>query len=256
MVSLLVLAAAGCAWEENRQYGWGEGDPFASDTQWMRRADHSATDQMPAQPPAERTGNVTMVVERIAVSQQDQTDLEAAWRYVDEHLGAAGGQLARRNGVRVGVATGGFRGALQTAFNKSRSREVQKTTLTVLSGAAGMIKVGQNTYVEALRYRTPLGRTVLLERTFVGASLVAEPTILPGDRIRVSLHPRFTASDGRVVDLAEMSTEVVVAHGQPMVIGGLDQSSDDVGLALFSWRRERESRKVTLIVTPYIQGAP
>jgi len=256
IVPLLLLAAAGCFSEGRREYGAAGRDPFASDAEWMRRADQSATDQMPAQPPAERTGNVTMVVERIAVSQQDQLDLEAAWRYVDEHLGAAGGQLARRNGVRVGVATGGFQGALQAALNKSRSREIQKTFVTVLSGAAGMIRAGQNTYVEALRYRTPLGQTVLLERTFVGASLVAEPTILPGDRIRVNLHPRFTASDGRVVDLAEMSTEVVVAHGQPMVIGGLDQSSDDVGLALFSWRRERESRKVTLIVTPYIQGAP
>jgi len=224
IVPLLLLAAAGCFSEGRREYGAAGRDPFASDAEWMRRADQSATDQMPAQPPAERTGNVTMVVERIAVSQQDQLDLEAAWRYVDEHLGAAGGQLARRNGVRVGVATGGFQGALQAALNNSRSREIQKTFVTVLSGAAGMIR--------------------------------AEPTILPGDRIRVNLHPRFTASDGRVVDLAEMSTEVVVAHGQPMVIGGLDQSSDDVGLALFSWRRERESRKVTLIVTPYIQGAP
>ena len=34
--------------------------------------------------------------------------------------------------------------------------------MTVLSGAAGMIRGGQNTYVEALRYRTPRGQTVLL----------------------------------------------------------------------------------------------
>lgn len=158
IVPLLLLTAGGCASEKNRGYGAGEGDPFASDAEWMRRADQSATDQMPAQPPAERTGNVTMVVERIAVSQQDQLDLEAAWRYVDEHVVAGGGQLARRNGVRVGVATGGFRGALQTAVNKSRSREVQKTILTVLSGAAGMIRVGQNTYVEVSATGRPSAR--------------------------------------------------------------------------------------------------
>jgi len=85
---------------------------------------------------------------------------------------------------------------------------------------------------------------------------VAVLTVLPGDKVHVRLHPRFTTSDGRVLDLAEMTTEVVLRHGQPMVIAGLDQSSDDAGSALFSWGREREERKVVLTVTPYIQGLP
>ena len=53
------------------------------------------------------------------------------------------------------------------------------------------------------------------------------------------------------------STElIVVRHGQTMVIGSLDESSDDVGSALFRWGRERESRQVTMTLTPLIQGAP
>jgi len=219
IVPLLLPAAAGCFSEERWEYGVGEGDPFASDAEWM-----------PAQPPAERTGNVTMVVERIAVSRQDQTDLEAAWRYVDEHVAVGGGQLARRNGVRVGVATGGFRGALQTAVNKSRSREVQKATLTVLSGAAGMIRVGQNTYVEALRYRTPRGQTVLLERTFVGASLVA-----PGgdvDRGRGCPRPADGDRGARSVLRRCRPCAVLVAAGAGEQEGDLDRHALHPGSAV------------------------
>jgi len=207
-------------------------------------------------PPVERTGNVTVVVEKIVVGRRDQVNLEAAWRYADEHVVAAGGDLARRNGIRVGVSTNGFRVALQAALKQSRNRQVQKTSMTALSGTWGMVHVGEDTYVEALRLWTPGGRRVLLERTFVGSSLVVEPTILPGDKVQVRLHPRFTTRDGRAIDLVDMSTEVVLAHGQPMVIGGLDESSDSAGSALFSLRRERDTRKVTLTLTPYIQGGP
>ena len=242
-IPLLLLSAAGCVTTESWRFEPGELKPVRSE-------------QPPRQPPAERTGNVTVVVEKILVGRQDQINLDSAWQYADEHLVVRGGQMARQNGIRIGVSTGGFRAAFQAALKKSRNKQVQEITITTLSGTEGMISVGQDTYVEVLRYSTPRGRTVLLERTFVGSSLVVEPTILPDDKVRVRLYPRFTTRAGHAIDLAEMSTEVVLAHGQPMVIGALDESSDNAGFALFSWRRERESRRVTLTLTPFIQGAP
>ena len=246
----LLLAAAGCVSTEGWLFEPEEPVAVESDAEWEVLTREAETEK----PPAERTGNVTVVVEKILVGRQDEVNLEAAWRYADEHVVAGGGDLARRNGIRVGVSTDGFRAALRAALRKSRIKQVEKTAITTLSGTSGMIKVGQDTYVEALHYWTPRGRRVLLGRTFVGSSLVVEPTILPEDMVRVRLYPRFTTRAGRAIDLVEMSTEVVLAHGQPMVIGSLDESSDSAGFALFGWRRERESRKVTL--TPLIQGAP
>jgi Flp pilus assembly secretin CpaC len=85
---------------------------------------------------------------------------------------------------------------------------------------------------------------------------VATPTILPDDMVRVRLHPRFTVREGEYIDVAAMETDVVVANGQSLVIGGLEQASDDVGAALFSYGRRQEERRVLLTVTPHIHGAP
>lgn len=95
--------------------------------------------------------------------------------------------------MRIGVAAGDFTGALSAALDRIRNRQVEKLSITVLSGRTGMIGVGQDTYVDVLHYWSPRGQFVLLERTLVGASLVVEPTILPEDRVQVRLYPRFTS---------------------------------------------------------------
>ena len=210
----------------------------------------------PEHAPAERTGNVTIVVDRMSVAKRDAVYLGSAWRYVDEHVVIAGGDLARRNGIRLGAAKAGFSAALQAGLKQSRNRQIRQIKLTTLSGTRGTIAVGQDTYVDVLHYWTRLGRRVIIERAFVGSSLVVEPTILPGDKVRVRLYPRFTTRDGRVIDLTEIATEVMVAHGQPLVIGGVDETSQSAGSTLFSWGEEREGRQVTLTVTPFIQGVP
>lgn len=209
-----------------------------------------------AGPHGERTGNVTLVVEKVSVARSDAVRFESAWRYVNEHVVARGGNLAHRNGMRIGVELDGFRLALQAALQKASSQRIETTMITSLTGTRGFIAVGQDTYVESMRFRGPGGQFTLLERAFVGTSLVATPTILPGDMVRIRLHPRFTARDGQFVDVASLETEVVVANGQSLVLGGADQASDDVGAALFSVGRRQQERRVLLTVTPHIHGAP
>lgn len=204
---------------------------------------------------AERTGNVTIVVDRIAVSTSDLLHLGAIWRYVDEQtVIAGGGEILRRNGVRSGVARQGFSVALQAALSKVRTKETQQLMITTLSGSPGMISMGETAYVEMLRCWTPFGERVLLQRAFVGASLVVEPEILPDDRIRLKLHPHFSQRRGPAIELTDLTTEVVLRHGQPLVLAALDQSRENVAFALFSRTRERQSQQVTVVVTPRIEG--
>jgi len=208
--------------------------------------------------PARRTGNVTIVVDRILLDRNDSAQASVAWRYADERIavGSDGGRLARHNGIRIGVVNEGFAAKLRSTLERIKNKETTRTTLAALSGHPAAIMVGQDTYVPIVRYRTFLGERVVLQRAFIGASLVIEPTILPEDRVRVKLHPRLTARDGKSIDLTEATTEVVVRHGQPLLIGGMEQSTDSAGFAMFSYDRRRRHRKLTMIVTPYIQGAP
>jgi type II secretory pathway component GspD/PulD (secretin) len=203
-----------------------------------------------------RTGNVTLVVEKVSVARSDLAQLESAWRYADERVAAAGGALAQRNGLRVGIALDGFAAALQAALQKTSTQKIEKAMITSLSGTSGVITVGQDIHVQSLRIRGAGSPFTLLGQSSVSASLVATPTILPDDMVRIQLHPQFTERDGQYFDLASVETDVVVANGQSVVIGGLDQSSDDVGAALFSLQQGRQERRVLLTVTPHIHGVP
>lgn len=42
-------------------------------------------------PPAERTGNVVVTVQRIMVAEQDRTRLAGAWKYTDDRVTIKGG---------------------------------------------------------------------------------------------------------------------------------------------------------------------
>ncbi len=214
--------------------------------------------QMPKTPPERRSGNVSVMVDRILVDRSNSVHLSAAWRYTDEKIAASGGggRLARENGIRIGVAKDGFAVQLQAALTKLRIKDTTRTFLTTLSGRQAVINVGQTTYIEILRYRTLAGERVLLERAFVGASLMIEPTILPDDRIRVKLYPRLTTREGKSINLTEVATEVILDHAQPLVLGGMGRSNESTGFALFSWSKAGRRRDVTMIVTPYIEAAP
>lgn len=235
--------------------------PRSPDNVWVpppapaRPSERERAAPQPPFPRAERTGNVTISVDRIAVDETEVRNVAAIWKYADENVVIQGGANVRRNGIRAGVATRGFAAALQTALEQSRSKKQQRIFITTLSGSTGMISMGGDVFVEVLRYWTPFGESVLLQRAWVGASLVVEPTILPGDKVRVKLYPRFSSRDGKTIDLTEAATEVILQHGQPLVMSGLEQSTDTAGWALFSRTEEHRTQNVTLIVTPSIEGA-
>jgi hypothetical protein len=206
-------------------------------------------------PPEKRSGNVGIVVERIAVDRREASAIGLAWRYVDEHAAIAGGDLARRNGLRIGVTKDGFAAQLHASLEKARNKSVSKMMLTTLSGQPAAIEVGRQTYVELLRYRTRRGERVVLQKAFVGGSMMALPEIT-GDNVRLRLYPRLTTRDGRTVHLTEATTTLVVPHGRPVLLGGMEQASQSAGGALFTWGARQQHRNVTVLVTPYIQAAP
>ncbi|MBS3763186.1 MAG: hypothetical protein KGZ25_07790 [Planctomycetes bacterium] len=251
LLALAVVFAAGCLgtpdWEPV-EYGAirSTADRAGENRSWKR------PDTVPPEP-ARRTGNVVISVERRVFSGADQINFSTLWRYANNNIVVKGGHIARRNGLYVGGSTGNFRAALQTIARKSQNVKRSRAHIVTLSGHSARIKVGQQTYVETLRFRAPQRNIVMLERAFVGASLSVRPNVLPQNRLRIVLQPVFTTKKGRKVEITDMATEVIVRHGQQMVIGGLDESSDSAGYTLFHSGRGRKSQKSVLILTAFIQ---
>jgi len=251
---LFVLSAwlGGCAYPDGER-------PQARESE-ARRALRQYEEQMAqlgGPPPRERSGNVIVVLERYTYDRSDFVRVASAWRYADEHIlaGSRAGRLWTRNGVRLGLATDRFRSALGISATGRRQTTGQRMMLTPLSGQEASLMVGSEVYLPALRIWTWAGPVVLFEREFVGSSLVVVPEVVGADRVRLALFPRFTSRSGRTIDVTELRTEVVVPHGQTLVVGGLDESQDGLAYALFALGRRRGDRRTLLLVTPYIEAA-
>jgi hypothetical protein len=205
---------------------------------------------------AQSPNNVAIIVEKIESSALSATDASLGIRYASgkASVRAAGGALARRNGIRIGVASESLRARLRASVTRARSSSRQKMFITVLSGQEGTLLVGSDVYVERLGYWGPHGYRVLLERAFVGRSLAVRPRIARSGVVEIELWPRFTTRRGRVIDLTELATKVVARDRQPIVIGGMSTASNDAGSVLFGIGSRTRTGTMTMILTPQIGG--
>ncbi len=250
---LMSLWLSGCGYPEG---GYGEAQESP-----LRQAVREYEEQMAqlgGPPPRERTGNVIVLLEHHVYDTQSSVQVSSAWRYVDEKLaaGSRSGRLWGRNGLRLGLAGEGFRGALKVRARGEQRTVSQQMMLTALSGQEASLTVGTDVYVPALRYWTWSGPVTLFERELVGSSLVVVPQLVGEDQIHLKLFPRFTSQAGRrTFDVTELTTEVVVPHGRTLVVGAMDESLGGLGWALFSLGRNQGDRRTLLLVTPYIEAA-
>jgi len=246
LLAAVLLAAAGCNDFASRET---EGERVLREYEEYQKEQEKAAAPAPGD-------SVMVVVERIVLGAKDRSNVDLAWRYADESVTAGSCESARRNGIRVGIGTDRFRAELQAALQKSSAKEVQQARLRAVSGRTATFAVAQDVYVDSLRYRTAGGERVLLEKATIGTSLIVQPLILPDHRVRLRLYPRVASLTGQTVDLTEAAVDVELDDGQTMALGGLDQAAGSAGWALFSWGSSSESRRMTLLVTPHIEGRP
>jgi len=86
----------------------------------------------------------------------------------------------------------------------------------------------------------------------VGTFLAVRPTILPDKRIRLRVTPQisYRSDQGEgAVELVEASTEVVVPSGQPVTLGGSEQSGEVIRQFLIGYERANRRGQVTLMLT-------
>ena len=171
-----------------------------------------------------------------------------------------------------GVAVGG-RGTLEAGRGTMRINvgAVDKTTTTsdntaqllvVSSGRAASLFVG--TEVPYLDYLTDylLSQRVLTERIAwerVGAQLVVQPTIIgEGPNINIKLYPQLSGTVGGkpyTRQLIELATELEVADGRTLQIGGLGRHADFYNRFLIGVQRDGSTQSLNISLTPHILPA-
>ncbi|MFP4058686.1 MAG: hypothetical protein ACLF0G_17605 [Candidatus Brocadiia bacterium] len=264
-ILLAVLAVAGCAMDPSIYEGYGTTPPPREEAArpvpppQRPAAEKGDIRIMPAKPtfPARSPTSVAIVVEKLGTDRRSAADAQVAFRLANDNVAVAspGGRVARRNGLRIGVAGENLRARLDTAARRTSRTTRESMFIVVESGSEGFIQVGRDVFVQGLRYWTPRGWQTIIERGFVGRQLVVRPRILPGRRVEVVMWPRFTTRTRRgAIDVTELSTRVVVPDGHSLVVGGTTTGSDSLGAVLFGLAGERRAGSMTMVLTPKIGG--
>ncbi|MCX7007646.1 MAG: hypothetical protein NTY53_10445 [Kiritimatiellaeota bacterium] len=131
--------------------------------------------------------------------------------------------------------------------------------LTVSSGRAAALFVGKEVpYLDYLMDYL-VGQRVLTERIAwerVGAQLVVQPTIIgDGPNINIRLYPQLSGTVGGkpfTKQFIELATEVEVADGRTLQIGGLGQHAEFYNRFLVGMQQDGTTQSLNISLTPHI----
>jgi hypothetical protein len=90
----------------------------------------------------------------------------------------------------------------------------------------------------------------------VGTSLKVQAAVMAGNGIRVRLTPRisYVAADGSgAIEFTEASTDLVVASGRPVVLGGASSETHTVLRQILGIGRERTTGETAVVLTATVQ---
>lgn len=238
LVFLVVAAAAGCPPPPERN------DPIAETKRMIEEAERAG-----------RGGsgrNVLVRVERVRASAADAAGLNALWRYAGGRVTASGGGLASA-GVRLGAAEGSFQTELTAFARQARGLDRASEEILVGAGQQGYLWTGRNALVPVLRVRSAGGEAVVLENVQVGAQLAVRPNLLADGSIELELHPYFSVLSGpragQSLSVDSLSTRVIVAPGQKLVVGSAASTAESVGTALFGYDAAGKQTATLITVT-------
>jgi hypothetical protein len=221
--------------------------------QTMRKIDELGTRTGSAGP----TGaNIRIVVNKLSADISEYTELDALWRYTDRNLVVANRPEAyARSGLVIGVGTDRFNAELNIVKQRLTSSEDITLFVVVSNGLTGTINIGREIMVPRFFYAGRFYQAVEYNFRQAGRFLEVTPLLLPSGLIEMQLQPVFSEflTTGGNIEFTELATTVVAQPGQTIVIGGGSSSGEDVGTALFSYRKENERGRTLITVTPFFQ---
>lgn len=148
----------------------------------------------------------------------------------ERHRGAE--VSGRRGPVSVGRPRRGDGIEVRGGAGSSRTRSTAVQEVLALTGSRAEIRVATETPYADWLLDWSLGHGLVVQGTAwqeAGTSLVVTPTLMGDGRVRLRLTPRLVISRGgtpQTLDVAELSTEVVVAPGEEVDLGGLPMADE------------------------------
>jgi type II secretory pathway component GspD/PulD (secretin) len=171
--------------------------------------------------------------------------------------GGAGIQGTGPGGTVIQVGPSGVSGSARVYAGESqrRTRQTGTSFILVQDGAEARLTVAEQVpevvwYEEYARRQGYIQAGVIFRQ--VGTSFAVRPTVLPDRRVRLRIVPQISyRTDGPegLIEVVEAATEVVVASGQPLSIGGSSGSHEVVRQFLLGYARVNRTGEVSLVVT-------
>jgi len=126
-----------------------------------------------------------------------------------------------------------------------------ESILTVATSVPYQQSVFYRDWASGLGY---LARDIVFRE--VGTSLKVSAKILPDNQILVRLTPRisyFSHERAGIVDFTEAQTELIVANGQPVSLGGSTTKMHEVTRQILGFADRASSSETSLVVTATVQ---
>ena len=185
---------------------------------------------------------------------------------VNVRFGTSGGSHEREIGIRprgpIVIDSEGVHGSLQGSLTDQSTTMRENTTqmLVAADGRSATIRVGERvphvSWLTQYGYRHGYVREVGIEWRDVGSFLRMEPTIVAPGLIRVRLTPelsgRLENGDRQSIQFTHLATEVTVADGQTISIGGFSKDEDFSSKFLIGRGSSGESSVTDITLTPRI----
>lgn len=216
----------------------------------------------------ERKLVVRGTAEQHAVVQQMIRDLDTPPKniQINVNFDSSGSSSRSEFGVRprgpIIIRNGEVHGSLEGRFGSRSTTRTENTTqmLVAMDGRSATLRVGERvpylSWLMEYGHRYGYIREVGIEWRDVGSFLAVEPTIVGPGLIRVRVIPELSGrrKDGRrqKIKFTHLATEVTVANGQTVQIGGFLKDEDFSSKFLIRGGSGSSSRTTTITLTPRI----
>jgi type II/III secretion system protein len=158
---------------------------------------------------------------------------------------------------------GGTRGSGRVGVD-STQRRVQTSsgifTIVQDGGESTLLVASQIPYSQVIFYRdylTGAGYVAAgVQFKDVGTSLKVGAVIMPGNQVKVRLTPTISwlsTDRSGVIEINEASTELIVASGRPVVLGGATTQTHELTRRILGYRANETATETTMALTATIR---
>lgn len=200
---------------------------------------------------ANKGSNILIQIDYYEVDQSEFESLQTVWKYVDKNVIIRGKEDLTKNGFCIEVGDKNFKAKL--SFEAKRLKTLIKRSICIMvqNGVTGSLKISELLPTESLSIIS--GDIILRNFTFtqIGSQLEVTPELIEDNMLRLKITPVLSyleESKFNYIKVIELSTELIVEVGKPILIGSYGEKSESFGSSFFSQRYGKKERKLLAVL--------